>query len=146
MPERHFSIFLPAVIGVIALPTVAALLHFKLTGDPTSRPLGIDVANLTNTAADGKSAGINVDVRWGADVQTPNTKGEVKLALSNALGVYGIDYRVMVTDTAGATIEIFYVVGDVRIGPFRLGNAAAGISPALAAYHMDEIVQETRKD
>ena len=48
MPKRRISIFLPALIAVVALPEAVALGMYYYTNDPTLLPLGITKASLSD--------------------------------------------------------------------------------------------------
>jgi hypothetical protein len=136
MPKRHFNILLPVVIVIVALPAAASLLYYKLTGDPTLRPLGVTLASLTENNIEGYNNGITVQIDWGAGAQSPNTRTQVKAALQKAMSIYPVDFQVRLTETAGDTVQVFFLIDSSRIGPYSLGNVASGIEPALAAYNL----------
>ncbi len=136
MPKRHFSFILPALIVIVALPAVASLLYYKLTGDPTLRPLGVTLASLTENNIEGYNNGITVQIDWGADAHSPNSRAQVKSVLQKAMSIYPVDFQVRLTETDGDSVQIYFLIDANRFGPYSLANAASGIGPALAAYNM----------
>ncbi len=127
-------LFLSALIGVLALPALASLIYVKYTGDTTMRPLGITLANLTENSVTGTSAGITVQINWGKNTRSPNTKAQVELAINKSMSVYPVDFLVRLTETKGDRIQIYFLAGTNRLGPFSLQNVSSGIPAALAAY------------
>lgn len=138
MQNRKFSVPIAALIIAVTLPGAAALFYYQFTGDPTMQPLGITLSKLAEHETTGRVSGIVAEVEWGRAAKTPNTKEEVNQALQQALAVYGIDYRVRFIDRPGDRIIITFVAGANRFGPYHLANAASGIAPALAAFHLTE--------
>jgi len=130
------SYFFPMLILVLTLPTAASLLYVKITGDQTMRPLGITLANLAENLIDGTSRGIIVQVDWGDQARAASTQTQVIQALQKSLDVYQVEYRVKIRPTSGNKIQVFYMVGKSKIGPYRLQNLSAGIPAAMSAYRM----------
>ncbi len=142
MRNRQINYLIPSLIFAALLPGATALAYYQITGDPTMRPLGITLSKLAENNTAGSATGLLVDIGWGRNTTTPNSRREVKAALEKALSVYGIDYIVRLRDTNGAQIEIFFKTGSVRLGPYRLADVASGIAPALAALQMSKYQQE----
>ena len=136
MGKLRNNLFFAGVILLLSMPTVASVAYFKLTGDPTFRPLGITVASLTENLVGGTSRGITVRVEWGENSNTPNTKEQVRTALEKAMSVYPIDFLIRFQNTDSSAIGIFFVVDGADIGPYLLQNVSTGIPAALAAFGM----------
>ena len=138
--KRKLNLVIPALIAAAVTPGAAALIFYKVTGDPTMQPLGITLSKLAGRYTTGQTSGILVQVEWGRNANTPNTPEEVVAALEKSMGVYGIDFLVRVQDSKGDTIRIFFETGSSRIGPYNLADVASGIGPALAAFKMSSQV------
>ncbi|MEE9427623.1 MAG: hypothetical protein V3V25_05675 [Paracoccaceae bacterium] len=136
MVKPRNNLFFAGVILLLSMPTVASVAYFKITGDPTFRPLGITVASLTENLVGGTSRGITVRIEWGESSNTSNSKEQVRLALEKAMSVYPIDFLIRFENTSSAAIEIFFVVDGAKIGPYQLQDVSSGIPAALAAFSM----------
>lgn len=143
MAKQRISLLIPALIFVAVLPGASALLFYNVTGDPTMQPLAITFSKLAERNSNGDAAGIVVEVEWGANARSSNTRHQVQQTLEKAMSVYGIDYLVRIEDTTDDKISIFFVTASGRMGPYRLSNVASGISPAIAAYRLSDRSEPT---
>ena len=138
MPKRRISIFLPALIAVVALPEAVALGMYYYTNDPTLLPLGITKASLSDAPISRNTRAITVFVEWGSNAATPNTRDQVASALHQAMRIYDIEYRVRFKTVPGKNVRIHFLVDSNRIGPYALRNVAVGIPLALAAFRIGD--------
>ncbi len=136
MPRRRLNMIIPAMTIAVALPALLSLAYYKFTGDPTLRPLGVTLDSLAEVETKGYSGGVTVEINWGRDAQTPNSRAQVSRALEKALSIYPVDYRVRIREIPGDRVEVYFKTGSTRIGPYPLSNVAAGIPPVLDAYNL----------
>jgi hypothetical protein len=136
MRKPRPSYFFPLVILILTLPTAAMLTYVKVTGDQSLRPLGITLANLAENLTDGTSRGVIVQIDWGTLADSGSTKAQVKQALDKTLSAYAIEYRIKIRPTRGREIQVWFQVGNSRLGPYRLNNMSSGIPAALSAYRL----------
>ncbi|MDE9450027.1 hypothetical protein J3R80_06040 [Aliiroseovarius sp. Z3] len=122
------------IIGVIALPSVAALVWYHHTRDPTLRPLGITKAALSEHEVT-RSSEVVAHLFWNATGETGLSK-DFAQSLVQAFDIKQVDLRVIVTDSNGADTTVLFTVGASRIGPFPKDRAVKGVNAAIAAFHM----------
>ncbi|MCK0140050.1 hypothetical protein [Aliiroseovarius sp. F47248L] len=125
---------LAVIIGVIALPSVAALAWYHHTQDPTLRPLGITKAAL-NEHEETTSSEVVAHLYWNTQKE-PGRSKDFAQSLVRAFDVKQVELRVVVTDSAGSGTTVLFVVGASRIGPFPKDRAVKGVNAAIAAFHM----------
>ncbi len=130
------ALYLAGVILLVSLPAMGSLIYYRLTGDPTFRPLGITISSLTERLVGGTSGGITVQINWGDNANPPNSRQQVRQVLEKALSVYTVDFSLRFQDTGGDSIQIYFVTDNSRLGPYRLNNISSGIPAALAAYNI----------
>ncbi len=136
MSRTQINLFLAGLIFAVTLPAMSALIYYKISGDPTFRPLGITVASLTEGLIGSTSRGITVRIEWGENANTSTTQAQVYATLENALALYPMDFLVRFHNNNGSDIRVYFVVEGSRIGPYRLQNISSGIPAALAAFNM----------
>jgi len=136
MQRRRINLFLPGLILIVALPGLASMTYFKITGDPNFRPLGVPLMARPEYTGEIFENGITVQINWGATAKTRNTRAYVKKTLQDAMSIYGIDTRVLLSEVPGDTVAIYFVIGTSLIGPYRLSNVTAGIPAALSAHKL----------
>jgi hypothetical protein len=134
MRKPRPSYFFPMLILILILPTAASLFYVRVTGDQTMRPLGITIAHFANNLINGTTRGVVAQVQWGASAKSASSKKQVKQALNTALSVYQFEHRVKINSVPGTKIQVFYLVENSRIGPYRLSNMSSGIPAALSAH------------
>ena len=136
MRKARLDLIIPALVLAIALPAGLSWAWYRLTGDPTLRPLGVTLSSLRESEVPGFGAGLTVRIDWGAEARSPHSPAQVERILQKALRVYEMDYRIRMNRVPGAAIRVYFETGATRLGPFTLAEIAAGIPPAVAAYRM----------
>ncbi len=134
--RRRISIILPAAILAVALPGAASYLYYRFTGDPTMRPLAVTISSLADAGVLERDHRIFVIVHWGRDGKYAFHPGDVKAALVKALSVYPYKFSISFKDAPGDQIEVSYEVGESRLGPYPLRDAANGIPAAIDAMRI----------
>ena len=134
--RRRINIILPAAILAVALPGVASYLYYRFTGDPTLRPLAVTISNLADAGLIERDHRIFAVVHWGRDGKYAFHPGDVKAALARALSVYPYKFSIRFEDAPGNQVQISYEVGESRIGPYPLRDAARGIPAAIDAMRI----------
>lgn len=127
-----YGIFLAAVV---ALPSALALGYYKITGDPSLRPLAQSIESVVFGGTLGETRDLKVELR----LHTPSQERGFRMArqIQRSFTAKGIDAQVFVISAAaGEPANVAFVVRRNRIGPFPLSRASDGIQAAVSAYHM----------
>ncbi len=136
MPKRRLNLVVPVLIVAIGLPATLSWAYYKLTGDPTLRPLGVTLNSLRENDVAGYEAALVVTINWGRDTRSANTPRQVEAALRKALQVYQVDFQIRRRRVAGDHVSVFFDAGPNRFGPYSLVDIAAGIPVAVEAVQM----------
>ncbi len=132
----RINLLLPAMIVAVALPGSSAYLYYRATKDPTLRPLAVTKEELAKTRGESHVVDIVVQIDWGRDVQASISRPDLERAIARTFDAFAVDHRFRHTDVAGDSVQITYVVGPNRYGPYTPPSAAQGIRAAVAAMKM----------
>lgn len=131
-PTRALKVVLALAFGA-SLPTIVALIHYAITGDPTLRPLGLTQKKLWAFAF-GRQSGVEVTVLWGENAPSNTSRDQFVDTLERAMRARDIAANVELVEIAGRTVSVYFQVGELHYGPYSANNAAAGVSAATAAW------------
>ncbi|MFD0980569.1 hypothetical protein [Tropicimonas aquimaris] len=145
-PQRQISI-LVALVVAIATPATMALSYYKLTGDPTFRPLALTVERLI-------AGGVDVDYEHvRAVVHTGDTAEDRARAQRLGEGVQvafygkGIDALVQYEIVAGrAPPTVTYHVARRSFGPYSGAAAAQGVRAAVEALRLNKAAAQAGRE
>ena len=140
-PFRAAQILLALAFGA-SLPTLAALLYYAITGDPTARPLGISSAALERFRTAGDELAIEVTVTTGTHFQMASSVADAENLLSRALAPYDVPFEIKNTSSAGRQVTVTFRVRETVLGPYPIERSAHGVSAALAAYRMNASINQ----
>lgn len=143
---------LAAIIVAVATPATVALSYYRLTGDPTFRPLAVTVERLTDFGIPTHDLTLRAAIRF--DEAGGGRPAAVAFArmIHEAFYAKGVGARVTILPDPGhvgpptVTLEVL----SNSYGPFPPDKAAAGVELALRAYqlkrpwHEDEVAREHR--
>ncbi|MFV2001775.1 MAG: hypothetical protein ACC619_02220 [Paracoccaceae bacterium] len=134
---KRFDLIIPIAILAVALPGVTSVTYYWLTDDPALRPLDVSITSLATATSRENTRAITVSVLWGEASSSPNSRQQVAKALHRAMRIYDVDYRVRFQPVPGRNIKVRFIVDDQTVGTYPLGNVAAGIPVALAAFRIN---------
>ncbi|MBS8227937.1 hypothetical protein [Vannielia litorea] len=120
---------------VVALPSMFALGYYKISGDPSFRPLAQSIESVIFGGMVGDSRDLQVHLR----LHEPTEAEGFRMArqIQRAFTAKGIDARVYVMDiSAREPASVTFIVHANRIGPYSLSRASHGVNAAVSAYHM----------
>ncbi|QDC07913.1 hypothetical protein FHY55_01035 [Oceanicola sp. D3] len=120
---------------VVALPSALALGYYKITGDPTFRPLAQSIERVVFRGEVGEARDLQVQLR----LHDPSAADGLRMArqIRRSFSAKGIDARVYVlTIPEGERAGVIFRVHSNRLGPYPLSRASEGIQAAVSAYRM----------
>ncbi|PWE29336.1 hypothetical protein DDZ14_17670 [Maritimibacter sp. 55A14] len=127
------------LILAVAAPGVAAYSYYLITDDPYGQPLGITQERLAGKAKVEERIEVVARVTWPGPDADAAAQARLGHELQAAFRSFGIVAHVEFgSAAAGAQGSVVYEVGASRLGPFMLGNAAAGVRPAVEAYRLSQ--------
>lgn len=129
------------IIGLITVfvvtPAVLALTAYFVTKNPLLRPLGITIDRLTAAGQIENKSIIFAVVDIGTEASMISSQEQYKTALETAFDRFDAEVQVRFRSIPGSTkVNVTYLVGESRIGPFPSNRAADGILPAVEAEKM----------
>jgi len=134
MPDSQLSI-VATVVAAVATPATLALSAYHVTGNPNLRPLAVAVATVSERVPADPST-IHVSIRWPGDPRSADVAAFAS-HIHDSLYAFGqpphITARAIPRDAAGS---ITFRTGPNSFGPFPLDQAALGVRPVVAAWHM----------
>ena len=138
MGKRNL-IRLSVVALIPALPVATVNIYSNVYEDPYLLPLEPTKVNRT---ADRKGrmeeglATIEINVDWGSEWTGSMTQARLRELIASALGHQTEFYHFNFEDQPGEQVDITFVVGPNRYGPFPPGQMISGIKSALIALRM----------
>lgn len=125
-----------AVILLLAAP--AGILHALsyFYNNPYLQPYDLDWKGFASSGEELGFARIDVHVNWGRDWTGATTKEELYDVIAGKLKIRTEFYRVEFIDLPGTQVDVTFIVGSNRYGPFAPNQMAAGIAPAVMALKM----------
>ncbi len=120
---------------VVALPSMVALGYYKVTGDPSFRPLAQSIESAVFGGFVGDARDLKVQLRLHSPTQAEGFR--MARQMQRTFSAKGIDARVYVMDIpAREPASVVFLVRQNRIGPFPLSRASEGVNAAVAAYRL----------
>ena len=118
---------------IVGLPTGIALTYYKITGDPSVRPLAQTVDNVVHGTLAYGVLPVGVQLRL-HDPETPQALAMAQ-QLRKTFSAKGIEVQVFLLEIeTDRKAEVLFIVDENRIGPFPLSRAADGVGAAVTAY------------
>jgi hypothetical protein len=136
MNRYSIYIFLFAACLVVTLPALGLGVLSYFTNNPYPRPLAITREKLAGIEGQTQFISIFVYVDWGRERTGGATKADLSQMISNTLEFRTSDYVLKFKEVPGDGIDVTFVVGPNRYGPYPPGRMIEGIVLALAALDM----------
>lgn len=126
------------LIAIFAVgPAVLALSAYVLTKNPSLRPLGITVEQLSEAGQLADKSLITAVVDIGGNAKSTLSKSDIEKSLKTTFERRNTEVRVRFRKVSGRSdIRITYIVGESVIGPFDAARAAQGIGAATDAERL----------
>lgn len=137
LKNRH-PFLLPAITLFVGLPATLTLVFYLYTHDPTLRPLGVSRSDAEKFDRPLADLEVVISVFWGGNSRTSLTKQDLEHTISNALKIYGVNYRMRWGDNLGDQILASIRVDHIEFGPFPIQDLAGTIPAAISAYRSIE--------
>ncbi|PTQ70129.1 hypothetical protein [Celeribacter persicus] len=137
MVSKKDTIVITLITVFIVTPAILALTAYFITQNPSLRPLGITVERLTEAGQLENKSLIIAVVDIGAETKATTTKDQYRTALETAFARMEAEVQVKFRSIPGSSgVNVTYLVGESRIGPFPIARAAAGVAAATQAERM----------
>ncbi|MCA0041978.1 hypothetical protein [Celeribacter litoreus] len=153
MVSKKDSILIGLLTIFIVTPAVMSLIAYLITGNPSLRPLGITFERLIEAGQINDKSAIIALVEIGTEAESASPQSEYKAALEITFSRLETDVQVQFRTIKGSrAVNITYIVGESRIGPFPANRAAEGVIAATEAARMVVaqrqaiILEETRRE
>jgi hypothetical protein len=125
------------VAAFIVLPAALSLSAYFITKNPNFRPLGITIDSLTKAGLIESSGEIIAVISIGDKSPKHASKSEYTKALGSTFEILKTDVQVKFRNVPNSSdISVTYLVGQSRIGPYPIAQAASGIKAAVRAERM----------
>jgi hypothetical protein len=122
------NIIVGVVAALIVLPAALSLSAYFITKNPNFRPLGITIDKLAEAGLISDSGDKSV---------THASKGEYTKALESTFDILGTEVRVKFRTVPNTSdVSVTYLVGQSKIGPYPISQAANGVKAAVRAERM----------
>ncbi|MDJ0825070.1 MAG: hypothetical protein QNJ16_06150 [Rhodobacter sp.] len=133
-----------ALVVVAALPAIGAYLYYHYTKDPLLQPLGITRESLAEIEGPTEFVSIITHVDWGRDVSDTLSRNKLRELVRSAFATRTDDVVFRFNDVPGDEIEITFVVGPNRFGPYRPSQLIDGVIPSTVALQMTRKARRKR--
>ncbi|SFJ55250.1 hypothetical protein [Celeribacter neptunius] len=133
---RKDTIVIGLITVFIVTPAVLALTAYFITKNPSLRPLGITVDRLSEAGQLENNGLIIAVVDIGSESRKASSKTQYEAAIEKAFNQLNAEVRVKFRTIPGSNVNVTYLVGESRIGPFPASRASEGILPAIEAEKM----------
>jgi hypothetical protein len=131
------NIIVGVVAALIVLPAALSLSAYFITKNPNFRPLGITIDKLAEAGLISDSGEIIAVVSIGDKSVTHTSKGEYTKALESTFDILGTEVRVKFRTVPNTSdVSVTYLVGQSKIGPYPISQAANGVKAAVRAERM----------
>lgn len=146
------TIIVGVVAAFIVLPAALSLSAYFITKNPNLRPLGITIDKLTEAGLISDSGEIIAVISIGDRSVARTSKSEQKKALKSTFEIFGAEVRVKFrTVPNSSNVSITYLVGQSKIGPYPMSQAASGVKAAVRAErlvktHLRKLATEQEKE
>jgi hypothetical protein len=133
---------LVALIVAIATPATMALSYYRLTGDPTFRPLAVTLERLVVEGIEVHQKAVRADIVSDGTAESIAEAARLGEGLRAAFHAKGIEavIRYETRPSSGRPTVTFYV-RDASFGPYSKGTAAQGVRAAVTALQLSEPIQ-----
>lgn len=139
--RRRYGLLFVIVLCT-ALPAISAIVLYKITDDPTLRPLGITRERLAFEEGETNSVSILVSVGLGQDRPPGPDEADLRRLIGGVLATHTNDFVIRFNEQSGTEIGVTFVVGPNRYGPYATNQMLDGIVPALIALDMTKRARE----
>ena len=134
------------ILAILFLAAPALTIRFisSYYNAPHLQPLGITKENLAAVEGGKQGDGMaSIDVRigWGRDFKGKLTQEKLRQLIEETLDHQTEYYHFMFDDMPGEEIEVTFVVGGNRYGPYPPSRMIDGMTPALIALRMNNGVE-----
>lgn len=137
MVSKKDTIVITLITVFVVTPAILALTAYFVTRNPSLRPLGITVERLTEAGQIENKSLIIAVVDIGQEAKATSTRDQYKTALETAFARMEAEVQVKFRTIPGSReVNVTYLVGESRIGPFPIARAAAGVAAATQAERM----------
>lgn len=145
-PQRQISI-LVALVVAIATPATTALSYYKLTGDPTFRPLALSVERLIAGGMDVEYEHVRAVVHTGDTAEARTRALRLGRGVQAAFYGKGIDALVQYEIAPGrAPPSVTFHVARRSFGPYSGSTAARGVRAAVEVLRLNKAAAEAEKE
>ena len=123
-----------AVTTLLAAPSLVTVGLYKITGDPTLRPMSVTEQKVAATDFATGGDVVRIRIYWRGAADGFGTATDLADALRRAFDSKGVESRIAVLEMAdqGETM-LDMRAGAMHYGPFPVTDAARHVSPAAAA-------------
>lgn len=130
------------VISLFAMPALGSLFLYNITGNPYLRPLAISRESLATFDGPTRTISIEVNVQYGVERSVSPSKEKLRQAIIKAFSGHTEAFHFKFVESSGDGIEVTFVVGPNRYGPYPPGSMSKGMIPALEALKYTQEVKD----
>ena len=126
------------VILLLAAPALGFRVLSYFSDDPYLQPLDLTVEGLAKVGdgPESRHTTVEVNVGWGRQYSGAITQDHLKNVIATSLESQTSYYKFRFHDVPGRRINVSFLVGNNRYGPFAPGGMVDGIDAALIALRM----------
>lgn len=126
-------------MGAIAAPALVGMTLFHATGDPRLQPLGLTEERMTRIPPPVQPGLVRAELHVPAETQDTEELLAIARQIKSTFAAKGQEAWVLVLRAPEAEQPyILYRVGSNVLGPYRLGEAVRGVTPAVLAVRSFE--------
>jgi len=123
-----------AVTALLAAPSLVTVGLYKITGDPTLRPMSVTEERVAATDYETGGPVVRVRIYWRGAAEGFGTADDLASALRRAFDSKGVETRIAVLEMHDRGVTMLDMrAGSMRYGPFPVTEAARHVTPAAAA-------------
>lgn len=139
MDDKDNLIRVILIIVLLAAPAIGVRILSNYSDDPYLQPLALTkkrVAEQERKQRVDGPARIDVLVNWGRETTGTLTQDHLEKLLTDTLAQQTQHYNLIIHDRPGKEIDVMFVVGPNRYGPYPPGLMISGLNSALIALRM----------
>jgi hypothetical protein len=123
-----------AVTTLLAAPSLVTVGLYKVTGDPSLRPMSITEEKVAATDFATGGDVVRIRIYWRGAAEGFGTASDLADALRRAFDSKGVDSMIAVMQMNDRGVTMLDMrAGAMHYGPFPVADAARHVSPAAAA-------------